>query len=343
MPREARLGDPAYGPRRAPADGPSGPRGRRVSVTPVATVVERVAVLLGAGVAPASAWRHVGEAEPSDVLRSFLGGVADAAARGEAVSGALLAALGRSPFPRARDGPRLEAEWRQVACAWRVAEGSGAPLGHCLRSFVAALREADRARREVEVALSGPRSAGRIVLALPPVGVLFSAGMGADAVGVLVGSPVGWTCLALGGALVEAARRWTARLVRSATPSDAVPGLRLELLSVAVSGGGAWSAAMDAVRAAVDESGCDLGPAEADADGVDVLDLSRRAGAPASELLRAAAAERRLEASTQARAAAGRLGSTLMLPLGACVLPAFLVVGVVPLVVSLVSSTASTL
>ena len=70
-----------------------------------------------------------------------------------------------------------------------------------------------------------------------------------------------------------------------------------------------------------------------------MLLLSRRAGAPAGLLLRSDAREMRLEARSAAQAAAARLGVTLMLPLGVCVLPAFLVVGVVPLVVSLVSST----
>jgi tight adherence protein B len=54
------------------------------------------------------------------------------------------------------------------------------------------------------------------------------------------------------------------------------------------------------------------------------------------------AGEARSEARTTARAAAASLGSRLMLPLGLGVLPAFVLVGVVPLVVSVVSSTVVT-
>ncbi|WP_307802961.1 type II secretion system F family protein [Frigoribacterium sp. PvP032] len=304
-------------------------------------MVDRLAVLLAAGVAPASAWRHVGEAEPEGAVRAVACHVGRCADEGVPVSASLRQALEHRPFGAVPDGGRHAAEWAQVACAWHVAERSGAPLAECLGSFVAALRQADAARREVEVALSGPRSTGRIVLALPPVGLLFSLGLGFDTAAVLFGSPAGWCCLAAGSALVLAARAWNGRLVRSAVPSASVPGLRLELLAVAVSGGGSWQGALDLVDEAchdrLGEDGADDGGGES------VLDLSRRAGAPAGALLRAAAAERRLDATTAARSAAARLGSTLMLPLGVCVLPAFLVVGVVPLVIALVSSTADVL
>jgi len=314
---------------------------RRPPPTPAATVVDRLAVLLSAGVTPASAWRHVGEAEPDGAVRAVASHVGRSADEGVPVSASLRQALEHRPFDTAGDGERHAVEWAQVACAWYVAERSGAPLSECLVSFVAALRQADAARREVEVALSGPRSTGRIVLALPPVGLLFSLGLGFDTATVLFGSPVGWGCLVTGGALVLAARAWNGRLVRSAVPSASVPGLRLELLAVAVSGGGSWQGGLDLVdEACRDSPGAGT---EDDGGGEAVLELSRRAGAPAGALLRAAAAERRLDATTAARSAASRLASTLMLPLGVCVLPAFLVVGVVPLVVALLSSTAEVL
>ncbi|MBD8702547.1 type II secretion system F family protein [Frigoribacterium faeni] len=323
-------------------------RRRLVTVTPASTVVERVAVLLSAGVVPASAWRHVAESEPPGPVREVTFAVATEAVTGMPISEALAAVLGGRPFARAPDGPRHELDWRQVACAWFVAERSGAPLADCLRTFVAGLRAAEAARRDVEVALSGPRSTGRIVLALPPVGLLFSMGMGFDTAGVLVGTPVGWGCLAVGAGLVALARAWNARLVRGATPEGPVPGLRLELLAVAVSGGASWDSGLALVRSALEL----LPSADADGSGVaveddaerdclEVLDLSRRAGAPAGELLRATARERRLRSAADSQSAAARLGSTLMLPLGLCVLPAFLVVAVVPLVVSLVSSTTA--
>lgn len=284
---------------------------------------------------------------------------------GRPASASILAHLARRPFTGLADADRYDLAWRQIAAAWRVAEASGAPLADCLHSFVLALRAADEASRDVQVALSGPRATARVVLALPPVGLLLSLGMGFDTGAVLVGTPIGWACLAVGAGLVAVAGRWNARLVRAALPSSRVPGLRLELLALALSGGASWASGLAAVDEAV-SSGRDEAPrgpvgvavdaargeasggAESADDVADrderrrcetVLLLSRRAGAPAGLLLRSDAREMRLEARSAAQAAAARLGVTLMLPLGVCVLPAFLVVGVVPLVVSLVSST----
>jgi tight adherence protein B len=61
-----------------------------------------------------------------------------------------------------------------------------------------------------------------------------------------------------------------------------------------------------------------------------MLRLSRRAGARAVELLRADAAEQRRRARTDGRLRAARLSSRLLLPMGVCTLPAFLLLGVAP-------------
>lgn len=349
---EARRGSPG---RLGRSGRPDRDRRRKPDPTPAAVVVERLAVLVGAGVAPARAWGHVASVEPHGALRRLAEAVAADGAAGAPLSAGLVSRLDDGPFDGARDAADHERAWRQVACAWRVAETSGAPMADCLLSFVQALRSADEARRDVQVALSGPRATAHVVLALPPVGLLFSLGLGFDTGAVLVGTPIGWGCLVVSAGLVALARRWNARLVRAARPSARVPGLRPELLAVALSGGASWSSGLAAVDDAVVSCGVEVGDvsprggAAAVSESADaaerrrcerVLDLSRRAGAPAGLLLRSEARELRLEARTSAQTAAGRLGVTLMLPLGVCILPAFLVVGVVPLVVSLVSSTA---
>ncbi|GII98453.1 type II secretion system (T2SS) protein F [Sediminihabitans luteus] len=59
------------------------------------------------------------------------------------------------------------------------------------------------------------------------------------------------------------------------------------------------------------------------------------AGASPAEALRVAAEQSRQAAAARARTAAGRLGVHLVLPLGACFLPAFVLVGLVPVLVAL--------
>ncbi|SFB00115.1 Type II secretion system (T2SS), protein F [Cellulomonas marina] len=58
-------------------------------------------------------------------------------------------------------------------------------------------------------------------------------------------------------------------------------------------------------------------------------------GAPAAPGLRALADRRRREQRAAARAATGALGVRLLLPLGTCLLPAFVLLGLVPVVLSL--------
>ena len=62
---------------------------------------------------------------------------------------------------------------------------------------------------------------------------------------------------------------------------------------------------------------------------------------PAGELLRSEAEETRREARASAAAAASVLAVKLMLPLGLCVLPAFMLLGVAPLLLAVITSTVS--
>ncbi|MCG7286230.1 type II secretion system F family protein [Cellulomonas sp. ACRRI] len=68
---------------------------------------------------------------------------------------------------------------------------------------------------------------------------------------------------------------------------------------------------------------------------LDGLEAAWRTGAPAGPALRAAAGELRRTRERAAREAAGQLGVRLVVPLGLCFLPAFVLVGLVPVLASL--------
>ncbi|OIH93208.1 MULTISPECIES: type II secretion system F family protein [unclassified Curtobacterium] len=227
---------------------------------------------------------------------------------------------------------------RDVLVVLRVAERTGAPVAPTLRRLAAALRRTAASDRAVRVALAGPRTSARVVLALPLLGLALGAAWGAGAVQVLVWSPAGWACTALAVVLVSVGRTWTARLVRAATPDGRVPGTLLDAWAVAVSGGGSWTAAGAAVTAATD--GTPLPAAEV-VRLREVLNLAQRAGVPAGALLARAAEDVRDEAAAAGLVRAEQLAVRLVLPLGVCVLPAFVLVGVVPVVVGVLSSTVT--
>lgn len=286
--------------------------GDRDGAAQAARLLDQVASLVSAGLPPPRAWTLVG---------GFPGaGQSDGGDRGAAIA---------SPA------------WRDVAAVLRVAERTGAPSAVTLRALAGALRRSAASDRAVRVALAGPRQSARVVLALPLFGLVLGSAWGADAVEVLARTPIGWACSVAAALLVAVARRWTTALVRSATPDGRVPGVLLDAWAVAVTGGGSWVSGGAAVEAAFADLRPRVGTADEGARLRAVLSLAQHAGVPAAPLLRAAAEDVRDDAAAAGLAAAERLAVRLVLPLGVCVLPAFVLVGVVPVVVGVLSSTAA--
>ncbi|MCU1529607.1 MAG: hypothetical protein JWP75_3370 [Frondihabitans sp.] len=328
-------------------------RGRiRIRDTPdsnppaTALVLDRLAVLLEAGVPPAAAWSHLAAVSQhpgfAEVAATLAAGQPGAPAIVDAfAAGSRERTRGRPASRSSSGGSSSVDEWRQVAAAWSVAEETGAPLALSLRSAAESSRSVGQARRDGEVALSGPVATSRVVLALPALGLLLGLALGLDTPGVLLSRPVGWGCLGSATVLVLVARGWNRRLVASAAPSSVVPGLDLDLVATALGGGGSWAVARARVEDAL-QTYCRQAHEPTPPEEIAVLvRLSERAGIPAASLLRSAADERRRDARAAAGKAAERLGVLLMLPLGVCILPAFLLVGVVPLFLALLSSTAA--
>lgn len=297
--------------------------------------LHRLAVLISAGVSPAAAWGHVADAaDPADEIAQR---VAASAATGCDVPTAIDAALGSVDGMQrpSAERPSAERSWRALEAAWRVALASGAPLAPALKAFADALRDREAARRDIDVALAGPRSTARIVMVLPAVAVLLGLLMGVDLAATLM-SPLGAASLGVGGVLIVTARRWMRRLLRAAEPPQSSDALALDLLAVAVAGGGAPESAATLVSHELERVSAPVDASQLEG----LVRLSRRAGAPLGELARAEAAQVRARERAEAREGAERLAVRLMLPLGACVLPSFLLLGVVPMLIGLLSSTA---
>jgi tight adherence protein B len=222
--------------------------------------------------------------------------------------------------------------WSDIAAMWGVADAVGAPLADALRTAAAALRDASEVRAEVAVALAEPIATARLLTWLPLLGLPLGAALGLNPLRIL-DEPLGVCALVLGLGLVGASRFWTLRLARHAQPGDEIPGWDGELLAVALSSGASIERACSLV-------GSGRGGPAALSPGVGAaLDLSARAGAPAVELLRGEAWLARHRARTRGREGAARLSTRLLVPLGVCTLPAFLLLAVVPAVLGVIRST----
>lgn len=308
----------------------------------IATLAHRLAVLLAAGVAPATAWRHAGGHDPPPwIVAVARAAETDPAAIADAILVAMAHPDGRGARrrPSGRRDHAARSALGALAAIWLVAAAAGAPLAPALRTAASALREAAASARAARIALAGPRATARLVVAMPGVAVVFGALLGFDTVGVLLGTPIGWACVVVGTTLMLAARAWSARLVVRASRHEPLPGLALELLAVAMAGGGSLRSATDLVDAAMRHAGLHGSTEQA----AEVVELAMTVGAPLGELLRAEAGELRRRSAAAAAEAAAALESSLMVPLGVCVLPAFVVLGVVPLLVAVMSSTVAIL
>ncbi|MFF5623820.1 type II secretion system F family protein [Microbacterium sp. NPDC012755] len=282
-----------------------------------ATSVQTLAVLLQAGAVPLVAWRHLAET-------------------GDAHAAAVVARTDEgTPLVAA-----IEAEggaWLDLAAAWEIATTVGAPLAEVLRMIAETLRDAASAADDVRIALAEPAGTARLLLLMPLAGLLLGFALGFDTVGVIVGTPIGAACVAAGLLLMFAARTWTKRLLERAKPAPGTPGMEAELVAVALAGG----APVERALKLVSES-----PASRHGgrDRIDtVLALSRAAGVPAGELLRASAAQDRHQARIAGRLRAAALSTRLLIPLGVCSLPAFMLLGVAPLLLSVLTTTSLSL
>lgn len=158
----------------------------------VGGLVAEVAALLRAGALPAAAWSEASARRP-----------------------ALARALVTSPDRAVRSAAA------GVRAALDLAEDVGAPPGDVLDHCRAALAEAAEAETARQAALAGPRSSARLLAALPLLGLLLGAGMGADPLAVFTDGGWGTACLVLGAALMAAGHHWVGRELARAREEDA--------------------------------------------------------------------------------------------------------------------------
>ncbi|MCL3817390.1 type II secretion system F family protein [Aeromicrobium wangtongii] len=105
---------------------------------------------------------------------------------------------------------------RDLAGAWQVADRSGAPLAMVLDRLEQSARIDREIAREIESGVAPARATGRLMAALPVLGLMLGSGMGGDPVGVLTSTWIGVLCLAAGCALACAGIAWIEHIAASA-------------------------------------------------------------------------------------------------------------------------------
>lgn len=262
--------------------------------------------------------------------------------------------------------PHSRERLHDLQLSLRMSESAGAPLATSLERAAEHAEERIDALLGRQSALAAPRATGRILSWLPLLGLGLGVLMGSDPVGVLTGSVLGVLTGLLGLGLAFAGRRWTAALVHRAEVESAassgaeqtsnVPpvdtALVLELLAAQLRAGLAPLAALGTLAEALNsralhtvcqrlQMGSGWGSAwSGSAAGTfgelrDALAPAYTGGAPSTALLLSLADAHRLSERRAAERAAGKLSVALVVPLGLCSLPAFICLGIVPILISL--------
>ncbi|WP_304191573.1 type II secretion system F family protein [Rothia mucilaginosa] len=269
--------------------------------------------------------------------------------------------------------PHSRERLHDLQLSLRMSESAGAPLATSLERAAEHAEERIDALLGRQSALAAPRATGRILSWLPLLGLGLGVLMGSDPVGVLTGSILGALTGLLGLGLALAGRRWTAALVhraevesirtvnagseaeKPASPADAAPvdtALVLELLAAQLRAGLTPLTALGTLAEALNsrplhtvcqrlQMGSGWGSAwSGPAAGTfgelrDALAPAYTGGAPSTALLLSLADAHRLSERRAAERAAGKLSVALVVPLGLCSLPAFICLGIVPILISL--------
>lgn len=289
---------------------------------PVAALVARCATLLHGGVSPPRALQLLAEQSGQPAVLQLSGCAASGGLAIDAMT------VGDRP------------EWRVVAAAWRLAERSGAPLAPALERMAGALQQLDRLREHREVLLSGPRATVRVLAALPVLALGLAALLGFDPLPVLL-SPVGMLSVLVGLGLLASGVLWARSMSRTVESGDRVAGIEFELAWVALSGGADPGAALVSVADCVDEARAEWVGFDGFLAGAPLLAAIAAAadtGAPIRPLLLEEADAARLRAHARLEREAERLGVRVLIPLGACVLPSFVAIGVLPVLLSMLGT-----
>lgn len=264
--------------------------------------------------------------------------------------------------------PHSRERLHDLQLSLRMSECAGAPLATSLERAAEHAEERIDALLGRQSALAAPRATGRILSWLPLLGLGLGVLMGGDPVGVLTGSILGVLTGLLGLGLAFAGRRWTAALVHRAEVESTRAGhtggeqtlkaptadtaLVLELLAAQLRAGLAPLAALGTLAVALNsrplhmvcqrlQMGSSWGNAWSGSAAAifgelrDALAPAYTGGAPSTALLLSLADAHRLSERRAAERAAGKLSVALVVPLGLCSLPAFICLGIVPILISL--------
>jgi tight adherence protein B len=230
------------------------------------------------------------------------------------------------------------ADAKQFQLVWSLAILLGGPVVLALNRITEVFERNDKNAKEVELAFAGPQSTAKLVMGLPVVALVLAQLTGMNPFGAIVGSLLGMLSVSLGVGLLVAGHYWTKRLLARALPQGLDPGAYLDCVLIGLQAG----LPLDQARRIAQQNFQSIFETEISAADVATLDeaaeLSRRTGAALTQIILSRADQVRENLRYEISNRIARLSVKLMIPLGVAVLPAFVLLSIVPIAISLLSN-----
>lgn len=269
-----------------------------------------MATLLRSGLGPEAVWAALDSPAAREVTRLVRGGV---------------------PLQQAVASIDMAGEWAIVRDVWAQAMRTGVPRAHLCDQIGAALTETEHQRRHAQVARASAVMSVRVLAALPPVGFAAGIVMGLDVAGFLWGTGIGLVCFVAGLGLAFAGWRWMSTIVARVPLPVVTTGLVCDVAAVTARAGLGMAAVVSNAQYLADRWGT-----AAEMEIVrHVAESSRRSGLPIATALAAWGGSLRRAESDAAQLAIEQVPGRLVVPIGVCLFPAFVLLAVVPAVVAM--------
>lgn len=229
--------------------------------------------------------------------------------------------------------------WKLLAATWMIAERSGAPIAQALERMSEGLARLDSLARRRQVLLAGPQGSVFLIASLPALAVIIGELLGVR-VSAQFATPLGMLLVGVGALLLITGITWGVGMIRSVKHQDRTAGFELDLMWVALAGSSSPEQARRITVHTLDfveSDWVDLNQFARNGEATHILVSAAESGISLRDLATLQAETLREQTHRDLERDAERLAVRVLLPLGLCILPAFVCIGVIPLLMGMVS------
>lgn len=227
---------------------------------------------------------------------------------------------------------------QQFEFIWGLAFQIGGPITLTLERLAEVFDRQQKNLSEIQLAFAGPQATARLVSWLPLAALALAQLVGMNPLGAITGSIAGLVSVLLGAGLLAVGQRWSKRLLEKADSKTLDPGAFIDAVLIGLQAGlplrKSEAAAKEHFKVVFQQEVTEKDIAVIKS----VAELARDSGAALTRILAAEADQLREQERYEISEKIARLGIRLMIPLGVAVLPAFILIAIVPIAISLLSN-----